>query len=232
MASLDHTAALVALGNRLLGTTVCTTGSASLSATATGYARTAGSFLDDEFAVGMEITEVTGFSTGANNQATTAQGRVITGVTAAAITCSGCSAESTGSGKTITVGVPFQKSWENVDFRPVVGFPYIDEDYVPGPTFMAGFPYNGSTQEERGMYVVNVYGLAGKDATSILRYARAIRDRFAPGTNIIAGDHTLRVMGRPAGPTIGQVIPLQNGSWAVCPVRVPFYVHTTNAVAA
>lgn len=232
MASLDHVAALTALGNRLLGTTVCTTGSTSLSATATGYARASGSFLDDGFAVGMELTDVSGFSVSGNNQATTDQGRIITGVTATALTCSGCAVDADGSGRTITVGIPFQRSWENVDFRPVVGFPYVDEDYVPGPTFMIGFPYNGSSQEERGMYVVNFYGLAGKDATAVLRYAMAIRDRFAPGTNIIAGDHTLRVMGRPAGPTIGQVIPLHNGSWAVCPVRIPFYVHSTNAVAA
>ena len=59
---------------------VFTTGTTSLSATATGYARAAGSFITDGFLVGTPIT-VTGFGTVGNNGTAT-----VTAVTATALT--------------------------------------------------------------------------------------------------------------------------------------------------
>ena len=53
---LDKRRARIACQTRLLSTVVATTGAIALSATASGYHRAAGSFLDDQFAIGMEIT--------------------------------------------------------------------------------------------------------------------------------------------------------------------------------
>ena len=63
---IDHLAALLALRGRALTLSVATTGSTSLSATTTGYARAAGSFITDGLVVGAEIT-ASGFTTPANN---------------------------------------------------------------------------------------------------------------------------------------------------------------------
>ena len=75
-----------------------TTGSTSLSATATGYARSAGSFVTNGFVVGQTIT-ASGFTNAANN------GRsLVTAVTATSLTVSkpgGTVAEGAASGRTI-----------------------------------------------------------------------------------------------------------------------------------
>jgi hypothetical protein len=76
-----------------------TTGATSLSATATGYARAAGSFVTNGFRVGQTIT-ASGFTNAANN------GRaVITAVTATALTVTktgGTVAEAAAANRTIT----------------------------------------------------------------------------------------------------------------------------------
>ena len=89
----NGTAIVTALGEP------ATTGSANLSATATGYARTTGSFVTDGFRVGHTIT-ASGFSNSTNN------GRsVVTAVTATALTVTktgGTVAEAGAAGRTIT----------------------------------------------------------------------------------------------------------------------------------
>lgn len=75
-----------------------TTGSVSLSATATGYARTSSSFITNGFAVGQTIV-ASGFTNAANNGTS-----LITGVTATRLTVSkspAMIAEAAGSGRTI-----------------------------------------------------------------------------------------------------------------------------------
>lgn len=75
---------LIVFPGSVAGTTaaqfVITTGLQSLSATATGYARTSGSFVTNGFVVGMQVN-VTGFTNAANNGVST-----ITAVTATALT--------------------------------------------------------------------------------------------------------------------------------------------------
>lgn len=227
---LDLTEGTLALRNRAIGVTVATTGSTSLSATSTGYARAAGSFLTDGFAVGMEITLVTGFSVSANNQATTAQGRVITGVTATAITCSGCATDAVASGRVITVGLPFCRAWENTIFTPVSGFPWVDEDMVPATSEMISAPYSGGTVMETGLYVLKYYGLAGKDVSAIFKSMNALLARFTPGTSLTAATQTVRVRGD-QGPFVGQIIYLEGNVWAVATLTVPYRVYSTNAIA-
>lgn len=225
---LDSVSAVLALRGRLLGASVCTTGSTSLSATTTGYVRASGSFVDDGFAVGMEITTAAGFSEFGNN-ISSAQGRVITEVTATTLACTGLTAESAGNGKTLTVGLPYQKAWENVAFTPVAGFPFIEEDFVPGTSGMISGPYSGGTFEETGLYVVRVYGLPNHDVLAIRAYTDAIVERFTPGTSMTAGSHTVRVRGD-VGPWASQIESDGDG-WAVSTITVPYRAYTTNAIA-
>lgn len=232
---IDHVDALTTIRSRLLGATVATTGSATLSATSTGYARSAGSFLDDDFSVGDEITEATGFSSSANNQATTAQGRVITAVTATAIACSGCSAESASTGRTITVGVPFKRAWSNTKFTPVAGFPYIADRFVPATHNTVTFPPTNAQAHETGLYVVTWFGLSEKGESAIRRGVQAILERFTPGTSLTldSGD-VLRVRGAnpgDPGPQAGQIIPIEGG-WSYCQITIPWWSQSVNLIAA
>lgn len=226
---IGQNAARIAFRARAKTVTVATTGSTSLSATSTGYARAAGSFITDGFRAGMEITSVTGFSTSANNQATSAQGRVITSVSALALTCSGTSTESAVTA-TITVGLPYQLARENVQFEPAPDFPYVEESFVPATSTMLTVPYSGGAMVETGLYLLKVYGLSDYGPDAIGAYTDALKALFSPGTLIASTSDSIYCNGNP-GPWVGQLIPIEGG-WTVAVLTIPWKAYTNNAVAA
>src|SRR4051812_43202806 len=99
---VDHSLLQLALRAKALTLTVATTGSASLSGTATGYARSSGSFITDGFKVGMEITATSGLWI-SGNSITNAAGKVITAVTATDISCEGCVVDAEAASRSLTV---------------------------------------------------------------------------------------------------------------------------------
>lgn len=220
---IDSSAALLSLRNRVLGLSVCTTGSQTLSATATGYARTAGSFLADGFADGMEFS-VSGF---ANNGS-----RVIDSVTALNVTTTPATnppvAETAAAGRTLSVGLPIGRAWSNRrDFsKPPEGRPYIDEDFVPGThSLITASAQNGMVTED-GLYVIKWYGLEGKGETGIRKCVDALKALFTPGT--VVGNVRVRT---DTSVRSGQILPQGNG-WALCTVTIPWWALTNNLVAA
>lgn len=235
---IDQRAAVLALRNRALTASLCSTGSVSLSATSTGYARTAGSFITDGFLPGMEIG-ASGFGTAANNGTA-----LVTAVSALALTVEAYDvnvltnevttrtlvAESAASGRTISAGLPALFASENEDFEPVSGRPYVDEDFVPAPSFMLSMPYQGGEIEETGLYILKLFGISGPGIGALRKTANAVLARFAPGTNLAVGADALRVRGD-SGPWAGQLLPQGNG-WTLCVVTIPWRAYTTNTVAA
>lgn len=237
---IDSDLATLALRNRMLTLAVCTTGSMSLSATATGYARTSGSFLADGFRDGMEFLAA-GFATSGNNGY-----RVIESVSALNITTISTAArylsegagsipqpiaEAEGSGRTLFVGLPQGRALDNKVFAPKPGRPYIEEDFVPGGHALIGYPSQGSRNEETGLYVVKWYGLEGKGGGGIRRSVDKLRALFAPGTVLSLGDGTVVRMSRNAAAVAGQILP-QGDGWAVCTVSIPWRADSTNVIAA
>jgi hypothetical protein len=232
---ISRTAGALACRTRALGTTVVTTGAIALTATTTGYVRESGSFITDGFAPGMEITSVTGSLVAANLQATTAQGRVITAVTATLLTCAGCATEATPFTGTIVVGIPFKRAFENVAFTPAGGFSYVEDEFIPATSGLKGMK-NGGLLVETGLYVFKLYGLSGYGRTAIDAAIDAIKTRFAIGTQLTAGSLTLAVGDvdgntTQRGPYAGQLIPQGDGR-TVCVLTVPWYVLSINAIAA
>lgn len=223
--------AQLALRARLLGTTVCTTGAVSLSATSTGYARASGSFQTDGFEVGAEITSVSGYAIAGNNQATTAQGRIITAVTATTIDCAGCAADGAAAGRTITVGLPFQRARENVAFTPVPNFPYWEEQFVPATNRAVTYPANGAYVEDDGIYLVKWFGLSGKGPEAIRRGVDAVLARFTPGTSILLSDGTTLRIPMLLGPRGGEITPIAGG-WSYVAIEIPYIGNSLNVVAA
>lgn len=220
---IDHQANRLALRARALTLQVCTTGSTTLSATATGYARSSGSFITDGFRAGMEVT-ASGFSKSANNQTA-----VVTGVTATALTCDGTTVESAGAGRSISVGLPSVREWENLEptSDPPVGTPFVREQYVPGPSRLITGG-DGATIELTGLYVlhVEVPENTGPDAAS--GYADALITHFAPRTKLtLPNGDVLRIRGD-AGPYPGQLI-RRRPDWATLPITFPWRVFTINS---
>lgn len=222
---LNTTAATLALRNRMLTLSVATTGTTSLSATSTGYARAAGSFVTDGFAVGMEVL-ASGFATAANNGY-----GVITSVTATALGIQGGrTVEAAGANELIVAGLPEGRVYDNATFTPVSGRPYIEEDFVPATSTLVSFPASGGMVEETGLHVIKWYGLSGTGVTGIRRSVDALLDLFTPGTTVTADGTTVRVRGNP-GPYAGQLLAI-DGGWTVCTLTIPWLARTTNAIAA
>lgn len=222
---LDHTAALLALRARALTLVVCTTGSTTLSATSTGYARSSGSFVADGFRVGMEVTGA-GFSTSGNNGAAEGQ-RVITAVSALAITCAGTTTESAGSGKTLSVGLPAQRAWENVALTPVAGRGFLEEEYLPGPAAQVTLGARGQV-EVFPTYVLKLYGLADRGAAALYASADALLALYPPRypLTLSTGD-VLTVRTAPA-PYRSQLQSVGSG-WSLVVLTIPCRARSANS---
>ena len=219
---IDHAAVLLALRGRALTLSVCTTGSVSLSATTTGYARATGSFVADGFAVGMEVTGA-GFSTAANNGA-----RVLTAVSALALTCAGCTTEADAAGKTISVGLPALRAWENVDFTPTAGRWFLEEDYLPGPAEQITLGARGAI-ESLPQYVLKLYGVAATGPTALYKAADALLTLFAPRAALVLSSGDVVAVRTNPAPYRGQLLPAESG-WSVIAVTIPCRTRSANTI--
>jgi hypothetical protein len=221
---IDNLSVTLALRNRALSLVVCTTGSTTLSATTTGYARATGSFVTDGFVIGMELNAL-GFSVSGNNGA-----RVITAASALALTCSGCAVESAGTGKTLSVGIPATRAFENVTVSPDPTRPFIEEDYSPATNRLISLPASNGTLEETGLYVLKWYGLSNTGISAIRKSVDALKALFAPGTSLTAGAHTVYVRSD-TSVQCSQMLPQGNG-WTVCVLTIPWRARSQNTIAA
>jgi hypothetical protein len=215
---VTHLALQLALRVKALTLSVATTGSISMSATLTGYARAAGSFLTDGLALGMEITPV-GFASNPVD--------VITGVTALAVTTkNGRTVESAGSGRSLTVGLPSDRAWENVQLIPS-GKPYVEEQYIPGPMVLESEGANGNVTLEP-MYQLQIYTPEQTGIGAGSRYVDALTTLFAPSTEIPVGSEILFVRPSP-GPFRGQ---RQIGApgYSTIPFTVPLRIYSSNSI--
>ena len=218
---IDLLAVQLALRNRAKTLTVCTTGSITMAATATGYTRAdGGSFVTDGLKAGMEVTPV-GFTANPVD--------VITSVTAGAVTVATARAvQSSASGKTLKVVLPAARAWENDKFDPVPGHVYLEEDFVPGTHQLVTFPASQGRAEETGLYILKWYGLADYGTAALLKQADAVRALFTPGVTLSAGSNTLRMQPNTAV-SVSQILPV-TGGWAVIVITIPWLARSRNTV--
>jgi hypothetical protein len=221
---IGHTELQLAMRTKLRTLVVVTTGTITLRATATGYERAAGSFYDDGFSPGMELTPA-GFATNTP--------RVITSVTPAVITVSGAvPVEAFAGGRSLTVGLPSSRSWEGLAFSPTSGVPWIEEQYLPGPEAIMNDGYQGR-YELRPIYAPRVYVQENVGVPADAKYADAIRRLFAPGTSLplptgSAGDVCI-ALDKPAV-TRGQRLHTAVAGWTMIPVTIPFRALTVSSL--
>lgn len=220
---ISHTEILLALRARLVTLVACTTAAPepNLSATATGYARTVGSFLTDGFCEGAEVTP-TGFTQ-------TATGVVAANVTALTLPITGGrTVQAVGVGRTLAALLPAGRAWENRQYVPSAGTPWVEEDYLPGPAAQY-------TVGPRGriwclpQYIIKLYGLPKTGAGALYRYADALLLLFPPrlAITLTSGD-VVRVVSEPA-PYRSQLIQDAAG-FAVVVVTIPLRVETANTI--
>lgn len=216
---INHYLIQKALRVKLLTLSVATTGSVTLAATTTGYTRTTGSFLTDGFTNGMEVTP-SGFTQ-------TAVGTVIA-VSALSMTIDGGrTAQSAGAGRTLAVGLPSLRAWENVALNPTTNQPFIEENYLPGAGEQVTLGPLGEIEIDPS-YVVKVYVPAQGGIGAARSYTDALFTLFAPRTSLSVTGHTVSVRTRPA-PFAGQLLQTESG-FAVVPFTVPLRARTANAI--
>lgn len=222
---IAHTDIQLALRAKLLTLVVCASGPTTLSTTATGYARTAGSFLVDGFCPGMEITPA-GF---AANVVDTIRSISDDGLTIT--TKNARTAERAAAGRSLTVGLPVTRLWENA--VPVTaiqqGTPYVEEQYLPGPESLDSGG-KGGLITMTPMYSPRVYVPENTGISADGRYADAIKALFTPKTQLtIPGGGVLRVRQKPA-PFRGQRGKSAVEGWSCIPITIPCWTQTTNTL--
>ena len=176
-------------------------------------------FQAENFWPGMEITPA-GFATNTV--------RVITAVTALAITVSGSVTPEVAAGsRSLTVGLPSQRAWENVAFEPTPGVPWVEEHFVSGPARQISLGPLGEIEVEP-MYALHM-NLPSETGLTVRRYVNALRVLFAPRTAITLSNGDVLRVRSDTGPYPGD---LQQGrpGFAVLPVTFPLRLRTSNSI--
>lgn len=231
---IDEIAMQLALRSKLLQLSVATTGSVSLAATTTGYTRTTGSFVTDGLMAGMEavaagfanngpvvITEVSALSIKAQRVVTTTVNGIPTYSLAPIV------AEAAASGRSLAVGLPSNRAWENDHFEPTANIPWVREEFIPGPTSQETMGPNGEL-EATPQYALYFNAPAGTRLTA-KHYVQAARVLFAPRTQIaLANGDTLRVRAD-TGPYAGQLQSSTPG-FANQPFIIPLRTRSANVI--
>lgn len=217
---LDHVLAREGFRQRLLSLVVATTGTTTLSATSTGFARTAGSFLTDGFAAGMEVVPA-GFSAPNNAPA------IIDTVSGLALTIAGGrTVEAAASSRSLSVGLPQLRQWQGTQ-NPTTNapgtIPFVVEQWVPGATFDDGAII------DTGFYVVTWNALPNRGIVATFRQMQAMRDLYPPGWSFYVGADKVRVTGSPA-PQFTAPVRIATG-YEMSTLRVPWRSVTTNLSA-
>jgi hypothetical protein len=216
---IDEVAVQLALRSKAMTLVVATTGTMSLSATTTGYARATGSFITDNFYPGMEIVPA-GFASNTP--------RVITAVSVLSITVNATlTAEGAAGGRSITVGLPSNRAWENIAYEPVAGVPWVREEFLPGPTQQATMGPLGEL-EATPMYALYV-NVAAETVLTEKRYVQALRVLFAPRTAITVTNVGILRVRADTGPYAGQLQPSTPG-FAVQPLSIPLRLRSPNVI--
>jgi hypothetical protein len=233
---IDHEATQLALRTKLLALEVVTTGATSLATTATGYTRSSGSFLSQGFKPGMEILAA-GFSNASSNGTgvVTAVSALTLTVTAYDVSYTGgelkatnrtLAIDSSASGRTINVPLPAITAWENTKVQPLTGAPFVEEQYLPGPTAQITIGPLGNI-EITPQYNVQIHVPEGYGIGAARKYTDALLTLFAPRTAITVGSDTARVR-TDTGPFTGQLVRSRAG-WVVTPVTFPLRLRTANS---
>jgi hypothetical protein len=233
---LDEISIQLALRSRLLAMTVTTTGSISLAATTTGYVRTTGSFITDGFSAGMEITPA-GFTNNSKAVITDVSALTITAKRIMATTANGVTtyalaaltAEAAAGSRSLTVGLPSQRAWENYDddFQPTAGIPWVREEMSLGPHGQITIGPGGDVRGEP-QYAIHFYVPTGTKLTA-KRYTHAARVTFAPNQDITITGGRVRVRGQPA-PLVGPLLPNVIPGFAGQTIQIPIEVRSPNVI--
>jgi len=202
---------------------VATTGVTTLSATATGYARASGSFVDDGFAVGMEVAP-DGFPE-------TSVGTILRVEPLRLTIYKGRTAAAAAGSRSLTAGLPALRIWDNRQGSPDPMINYVEGEFMTQPGLLLSAPADGGTREDRGLYVLRWYGVSDFGALGLRRCVDALMERFTPHTTFAAGaTDVVRIRGD-ATPDASRITQRPSGH-ALVTLTFPWRVYRRNVISA
>jgi hypothetical protein len=204
-----------ALAGRLLSLTKAVN-TTPVSVTRSGYTRATGSFLEDGFAPGDEVT-ATEFALRSNNTSGVVSSVTDTLLQLRDVTLA---TEAVGVG-ILGVRTPSRVAWEGTEFDPEVGWPYLRESYRPGTRTVRSLGTKALLRHEIIWLVDCFYPALGKGTTGINGMAQAVMDKYPPGLQVT---HDMYVRtSYPFGV-------LTKDGWQHIPVTIRLTAHTTNSI--
>jgi len=130
----------------------------------------------------------------------------------------------------LAVGLPALRAYDNRDFAPVGGRPFVETELVPGPSTLRTGPAQGGTLVQTGLFLIRWYGLANTGALGIRQAMDALAALFTPMTSLTAGSDVVRVRDD-VGPYTSSITQ-RPGGWAVSTLTIPWRVFSANTIAA
>lgn len=112
-------------------------------------------------------------------------------------------------------------AWENKSFTPTMGTLYIRPTNIPGDSVQATLGDSG-TDQNIGIYQVDVFAEAGMGKNAALDMADQIGDQFKRGTDLVYNGRTVRI--RSASRKVGQN---NVDGWYQVPVEITYISYTT-----
>jgi len=110
-------------------------------------------------------------------------------------------------------GIPSSVAWENRDFTPVVGVPWIRETLLPGEQYKVA----SDLTRETGLMQYDLFYPSSKGTETAEALVDAIIETFQPDTGISANARTMRAF-RASGR-------IEN-DWYIVPVRISYLAHS------
>lgn len=217
---LNNLQVLLTLRGKLVALQFAGTGVQTLTATANGFTRAAGSFVTDGFVTGMEVVPA-GFADNTPGIVQKVQPLILTLAKVR-------TAEPAAAGRSLTVGIPVLREWENMRMVPEDDRWYIEEDYLPGPSAQVTGGIGGEL-EHLPMYVLRLAGLASIGVTALYKIADAILAAFPPRDAMALPDGTVLRVRHDTAPYRGQVLPGEAGKAEIV-ITIPLWARTFNPI--
>jgi len=215
---INHLLVNAALKARGLGLSVVTTGPVKLGSTVEGYTRTAGSFVDDGFTVGMEVTPSFGDQTPS----------YITKLTDTLMTMHGGRATmSPGNGRSLRVLLPPLIAFDNESITPIQGRWYVEGEYSPSTSQLRTVTASRGFGDATGEYFWRLYGIADTGLDAFAAMTTALLKLYPPGAVLPVDATTAVHIGNLPAPWASSVQPDDPG-FAVVTVTIPWFVQFTN----
>ncbi|GEM_PF-3454509 len=178
-----------ALETHLCALGIVTTGACSdIAATATGYQRASGSFLNDGFLVGDTI-QPAGFAA--------SQAAIILAVSAKVLVVDhAVTAEPAGASVRLTATIPERRKFEGQPFLKPKDKPWLRAALRPAGAPLVAWG-TGGLLRHHGSFLVELFEPvdSGRGLARIERLAAALRSHFKVGTGITQGAVQVRVTG-------------------------------------